>query len=311
MYDSYLQHDVPQNNIVQRFFSQRWSAIVIEILMTIVITVAAGRAFDIFDPFDSSTKEPDAAQVVGVFPPAAETANHDISLRTVELAAADYSSQRQYAKAEAMYDLLIGAEPNNARYYYGRAIANNRAGDFVEAYRDRSKVLELEPWRHSAHVALCWYAGELGDYELALQHCNTFLDMRHGDWARMEALENRCWVYVEMGEYAPALADCNQVLSIDHSCSSKWCALAHYNLGRIMRAQDNIESALRHFDTAYRAGIAVRLEYVDLYLEIAQFYDTLGECWKASLNYERYLELVGKNADLVAQSRLSACQGVD
>lgn len=167
-------------------------------------------------------------------------------------------------------------------------------------------VLELEPWRHSAHVALCWYAGELGEYELALQHCNTFLDMDQGDRARMEALENRCWVYVEMGEYASALVDCNQVLSIDHACSSMWCALAHYNLGRIMRARDDIESTSQHFDIAYRTGIATKLEYADLYLDIAQFYDILGENRKASVNYKRYAELVGKDAGNVAQSRSSA-----
>ena len=52
MYDNYPKHDVPQQNLIQRFFAQRWSAIFIEIVMTIVITVAAGAAFDYFDPLD-------------------------------------------------------------------------------------------------------------------------------------------------------------------------------------------------------------------------------------------------------------------
>ena len=58
MYDKYPEFDVPQNNIIQRFFGQRWSAIVIEIVMTIVISVAAGHALDLFGPLDSP---PDAA----------------------------------------------------------------------------------------------------------------------------------------------------------------------------------------------------------------------------------------------------------
>ena len=61
MYDKYPVYDVPQNNIIQQFFSQRWSAIVIEIAMTIVITVAAGRAFDFFDPFDPTENEAESA----------------------------------------------------------------------------------------------------------------------------------------------------------------------------------------------------------------------------------------------------------
>ena len=51
MYDQYPAYDVPKNNIVQRFFAQRWSAILLEIVLTIVITVAAGQAFEFFDPF--------------------------------------------------------------------------------------------------------------------------------------------------------------------------------------------------------------------------------------------------------------------
>ena len=61
MYDSVPQHDVPQNNLIQRFLGQRFSAIVIEILLSIVISVAAGQAFDIFDRFQAPADEPTAA----------------------------------------------------------------------------------------------------------------------------------------------------------------------------------------------------------------------------------------------------------
>lgn len=56
MYDQYPEHDVPQQNLVQMFFAQRWSAIIIEIALAIVISVAAGRAFDFFGPLDAPTE---------------------------------------------------------------------------------------------------------------------------------------------------------------------------------------------------------------------------------------------------------------
>lgn len=55
MYDKYPEFDVPRSNLIQRFFGQHWSAILIEIVMTIVISVAAGHAFDLFGPFDSES----------------------------------------------------------------------------------------------------------------------------------------------------------------------------------------------------------------------------------------------------------------
>ena len=50
MYDKYPEYDIPEQNIIQKFFGQRWSAIIVELAMTIVITVAAGRALDPFGP---------------------------------------------------------------------------------------------------------------------------------------------------------------------------------------------------------------------------------------------------------------------
>jgi len=165
VYDNYPQHDVPQNNVIQRFFAQRWSAIVIEILMTIVITVATGRAFDIFNPFDSPQDAETSFQVEGMLPSELTRPSDGFALRTLERKARQYIEDGQYAEAVAMLDLLSLAKPEDT---------------------------------------------------------------------------DRAW-----------------------------------------------------------------------YLEIAQFYDTLGESRKASLHYERYFELVGKNADLVAQSDSSLMRGAD
>ena len=64
MYDNYPEHDVPQQNIIQMFFAQRWSAIVIEMAMAIVISVAAGRAFDFFGPINAQTDNPSQEQAI-------------------------------------------------------------------------------------------------------------------------------------------------------------------------------------------------------------------------------------------------------
>ena len=66
MYDNYPEHDVPQQNIIQMFFAQRWSAIIIEMAMAIVISVAAGRAFDFFGPIDAQTDNPPQEQAISL-----------------------------------------------------------------------------------------------------------------------------------------------------------------------------------------------------------------------------------------------------
>lgn len=69
MYDNYPEHDVPQQNIIQMFFAQRWSAIIIEMALAIVISVAAGRAFDFFDPINAQTDNPPQEQAIDSIQP--------------------------------------------------------------------------------------------------------------------------------------------------------------------------------------------------------------------------------------------------
>ena len=92
MYDNYPEHDVPQQNIIQMFFAQRWSAIIIEMALVIVISVAAGRAFDFFGPIDAQTENP---------PPQAAA----ISLNPIQ--AYEMNCIRQGQSAEAVYDLAV------------------------------------------------------------------------------------------------------------------------------------------------------------------------------------------------------------
>lgn len=111
MYDSYPQHDVPQIHLIQRFFSQRWSAIVIEILMTIVITVAAGQAFDIFDPLHKSVEadQPALAQTVR----SADLLRRGVGvpLWQLEQRARQHIESGRYAEAAPWLELLAFAKP--------------------------------------------------------------------------------------------------------------------------------------------------------------------------------------------------------
>ena len=312
MYDKYPEHDVPQNNIIQRFFGQRWSAIVIEILMTIVITVAAGRAFDFFGPLEPSS---DTAAIgsVAELPPELTEPGEIISIDAVWIMAMRYLDNEEFLEAKTLLDLLIAVKPDNDLFYLYRAKAASAMGDYSLAYRDTYTALRLEPEARPWYMnnLLCYYAGELGEYELALAHCDAVLDSDADGELQLSALENRCWVYVEMGDYESGLVDCLAVLRADPGCQFVSCVLAHYNLGRIKMAQGGIADALSHFDVASTQGPSFEYQYANMYLELARVYDRLGRSGKASGNYQQYLRIVGENADPVARSRLSALRGAD
>ena len=143
MYERYPDSDVPQQNIIQRFFGQRWSAIVIEICMTIVITVAASRAFDFFGPFDSNESAAAEISAQAMVAPASAQDAPNVPLEWIERYAGSYILNGQFLEAAAMYDLLIVAEPTVARHYYRRGLVNFFREAYAEAYSDFDTALRM------------------------------------------------------------------------------------------------------------------------------------------------------------------------
>lgn len=284
MYDNYPAYDVPKNNIVQRFFAQRWSAILLEVVLTIVITVAAGQAFEFFDPFDGESAS--AAPVVASAPDVDSDAM-SVALKPVMQQGEAYVAERRYIAAEALYDFALALDPDDAGNHSWRGYVNLQTADFLEAQADFRRALELRPQDFDAHNALCWAYGESKDFTSALEHCGQALIAATSLPQYAIALENRCWVQVEMGEYEAAAQECLAVLEIYPGCQHEVCALAHYNLGRVMLAQGKSDTALRQFNLAFRIGAA----YADMYLEIGEVYDRLGFDAAAKASFAKYDEL--------------------
>lgn len=284
MYDNYPVYDVPKNNIVQRFFAQRWSAILLEIVLTIVITVAAGQAFDFFDPFSGESAE---AALAAASAPEADAEAMSVALEPVKRRGVEYVDERRYVAAEAMYNFAVALEPDDADNRRWRGYVNLQTADYLEAQADFRRLLELRPLDYDAHNALCWAYGESRDFTSALEHCKQALIAATSLPQYAIALENRCWLQVEMGEYEAAAQECLAVLRIYPGCQHEVCALAHYNLGRVMLAQGKTEPALRQFNLAFRIGST----YADMYLKIGDFYDRLGFEAAARASFAKFDEL--------------------
>ena len=297
MYDQYPLHDVPQNNLIQRFFSQRWSAIALEIVMTVVITIAAGAAFDFFDPLDGSQTNPTHAARRDASPVTIEEARTRTPLEFIKERGKTYIQERRFAAAEAMFNWAIALAPDDAEGYSWRGYVKMQAGEYMGAQVDYRKVLELTPRNSNASSALCWAYGETGDYTAARAHCQFAIDIAFNRSEFAIALENKCWLLVEMGEYEEAAKKCR--FSLEYAPEyEELHALANYNMGRVYMAQGKAQEALWHFDKALRIGSS----YPKMYLEIGAIYDTLGHRSLAQASYAVYRDLVGERGEAVGRA---------
>lgn len=297
MYDQYPVHDVPQNNLIQRFFAQRWSAIALEIVMTIVITIAAGAAFDFFDPLDGVEKtSADAAHNASGTVEIEGLTTSD-PLQFIKQTGAARIRERRFAAGEAIFAWAIALAPEDVESYAWRGYANMQAGDYVEAQADYGKVLELKPADFAGHSALCWAFGETEQYDQAKAHCQLALQNAGNRTNYAIALENWCWLRVETGAYDEAAKTCR--FSLEYAPEYEEArALANYNLARVLVAQGRTREALPHFAEALRIGSS----YLKMYLEIGRIYDTLGNHSAAQASYVKYRELSGLRDASVGQA---------
>ncbi len=261
MYEQQPASDVPRENIVQRFFAQPFGAIVLEIVMTIVVTVAASQAFDFFDPFAGETAASASTSVI--------EARHP--LESVTESGVAYARAGRLQAAEAIFDWAVAIAPDEARSYAWRGYARLRTGDYAGAQADYRRWLEAEPRDFTGHSGLCWALGEIGEFASAERHCRRALDIAFNRTEFAIALENWCWLQVELGAYESAARDCR--FSLEYAPEyEELRALAHYNLGRALLGLGQERAALRHFEAALRIGSS----YEKMYLEIAAAYARLG-----------------------------------
>jgi len=108
MYDSFPSTDVPQQNILQRFFTQSWRALLLEFVLTVVITLAAGQAFDRLLPM----------------PPQDAALHEPRPLEQLKLRARDYMAAGRHQAAVALFDIALAIRPDDAVTANRRVIAN-------------------------------------------------------------------------------------------------------------------------------------------------------------------------------------------
>ena len=291
MYDQYPVHDVPNSNLIQRFFAQRWSAIALEIVMTIVITVAAGAAFDFFDPLDRAAET--SAYSAEITPSAVAVVESKTKepLDFIKARGAAYIRERRFDAAEAMFDWAIALAPDDVESYSWRGYAKMQAGDYAAAQVDYREVLARKPGDFNGQSALCRAYGETRDFTRAEAHCRQALDIAFNRSEFAIALENWCWLQVEMGNYAEAAKDCR--FSLEYAPEyEELQALANYNMGRVLMAQGRPAEALAHFHEALRIGSS----YAKMYLEIGMIYDRLGYHAAAQATFANYRQFFGDGA---------------
>lgn len=165
--------------------------------------------------------------------------------------------------ALADFDLLLAAEPTNARWYADRGQIHQALGDLDAAIGDYNRAVDLAPKMTNPYFSRgCAYMLK-HDYQLAL---DDFARVLADQPNRVDVSMQRGIVYRWRGQFIAAIADFNRVLAR----KPKHLAALH-NRGLCYLAQDEPTAALADFEAGLRiAPHDVRLHNVCIDLYLAQ-----------------------------------------
>lgn len=130
--------------------------------------------------------------------------------------------------------------------YGARGTEHLYRGEYDEALRAFSRVVERDPSDAMAYSnRACVYLVR-GEFELAIEDCTKAVELDPG---LALAYDNRGYAHLQKGEHELAIRDCTQAIEIDPKS-----VMAYYNRGRALEARGNSGAAQEDFRKSCELG---------------------------------------------------------
>ncbi len=127
------------------------------------------------------------------------------------------------AEFDAAISLIRAPKTDYCLAYYNRARAYERKGEFIQAYSDYTKAIELDPRYLLAYYGRAYVLQKKSRLDDALLEYKKILEI---DKNQPHAHNNSGICYYEKGEFSLAMSEYNKAIELDHELLN-----AHYNRG--------------------------------------------------------------------------------
>jgi tetratricopeptide (TPR) repeat protein len=152
------------------------------------------------------------------------------------------------------FNVLIERNPEDATYYYGRALAYFEKGQYDKAMVDLNKVIELSPEYAPAYNMRGRAYYDKGEYDKAISDCNKAIEIEKDPKYIAAYYYNRGFSYYSTGEYDKAIDDYTKAIEMDSKIDSdlyrKASKLdsAYYRRGLVYKAKGEYDIAASDFE---------------------------------------------------------------
>lgn len=199
-----------------------------------------------------------------------------------------YGEKRMYEESMSDYAIAIKLKPDLAEVYVNRG--NNHIDNEIydEAITDYTYAISLQPTLAEAYLNRGVAYRLIDEYESAMRDYNEAIKL---NLHYTDAYINRGWLYYLKGEYDSAIKDFNKSCNLDPQNGS-----AFNNRGFVYYRKGNYDNAIADFNNASHLFSNKEAYY---YLNHGIMCQKSGELEQANLNYQKYVNLHGLDADEV------------
>lgn len=164
-----------------------------------------------------------------------------------------FELQGDSVEAIKSYTAALQFRPDDVEVRLWRATACMENNDCNSAERDLTEIIRLDPANDAAYKLRIGVFEAVGEFEKALEDCNTFIARGRSDPLVYAA---RATLQVELGRYEQAAGDCEQSIRLDANCAPAYMTRAQLRI-----RNNDARGAVEDCDIAIRSDPKLAASY--------------------------------------------------
>ncbi len=187
--------------------------------------------------------------------------------------------KKDWLKAINLINKAIKINPENSKFYYHRALANNEMGNPNESILDYNLAIDKNPNYIEAYLNRGAVQQQMQHFEAAIQSYNSVINLNSGYVA---AYLNRSEALFKLLRFEESIASCDIATTLNPDFAE-----AYFNKGNALQALKIFDEAVKN----YQIAVKLNPDYIKAILNLGVCELKLKKYETAQLNFQSVLQI--------------------
>jgi len=187
--------------------------------------------------------------------------------------------KKDWLKSLSLINKAINLNPENSKFYYHRALANNELGNLKESIFDYNLAISKNPVYIEAYLNRGAVEQRMQRYEAAIESYNSVIDLNSG---YIGAYLNRSVALCKLLRFEESIESCDIAITLNPDTAE-----AYFNKGAALQALQIFDEAVKN----YKIAVKLNPQYIKAILNQGVCQLKLKKYEAARLNFQSALQI--------------------